>query len=98
MMVSACLMVLRVMLDHHYGISPVPQFQQHPNEFRIVVRVQTDGRLIQYINHPDQSHAQLSGQAHPLGFAAAQSAVFTIQVEVTQAHFMDKPQTSAPGL
>ena len=74
------------MLHHNQGVADVPQVLQGCQEFVVVPLVQTDGGLVQNIQHTHQGGTDLGSQANPLAFAAGQSARRPGQGQIAQAH------------
>ena len=81
-----------VVLDHDDRIAEVTEIFQRCDEFIVVALVQTDGRLIQYIQHTRQGASDLGGQADALALAAGQGACRPGQCEVIEAHALQKLQ------
>ena len=59
-----------VMFHHDQGVAQVPQVAQGAQQFFIIPLMQTDGRLVQNIQHAHQAGTDLGGQANALAFAA----------------------------
>ena len=57
--------------------------------------MQTDGGLVQDIQHPHQAGADLGGQADPLALAAGEGPRAAAEGQIAQAHGLEEPQ---PGL
>ncbi len=61
------------MLDNHHRIAAFLQLVQHLNQPLIITRMQTNGRLIQDIEHPNQTGTNLCGQPDALHLATGES-------------------------
>ena len=62
------------MLDNDQGVAQIPQVLQRAQELVVVPLVQTNGRLVQNIQHAHQGRTDLGGQPDTLALAAGQSA------------------------
>ena len=60
--------------------------------------MQADGRLIQNIQHPHQTGADLGGQADTLALTAGESGGAAAQSQVLQSHAAQEPQPGADFL
>ena len=63
---------LLVMLHNQQCVAQVPQSMKCLEQSSVVTRMQTDGRLVQYIEHAAQSASQLTCQADALSFTIGQ--------------------------
>ena len=84
-----------VVLHHQQGVAQVPQVLQRRQQLVVVPLVQTDGGLVQDIQHPHQAGADLGGQADPLALAAGEGPRAAAEGQIAQAHGLEEPQ---PGL
>ena len=84
-----------VVLHHDQGVAQVPQPLQGGQQLVIVPLVQTDGRLVQNIQHPHKTAADLGGQADALAFTAGQGAAGPGQGQVAEAHGLQEAQPGA---
>ena len=50
------------MLDNDQGVAQIPQVLQRPQQLIVVPLVQTDGRLVQNIQHAHQGRTDLGSQ------------------------------------
>ena len=55
--------------------------------------MQTDARLIQYVEHSREARADLGRQPNPLGFATAEGHGGSIQAQIIEPHIQQKLQT-----
>ena len=60
--------------------------------------MQTDGRLIQHIQHAGQVRADLGGQPDALGFPARQCAGQPVQSQILETHILEELQAAADFL
>ena len=86
---------LLVMLHDQHRIAEVAQALEGLEQARIVALVQADRRLVEDVQHPGQSRADLRGEADALALAARQRAGCARQGEVLQA---DIDQEAQPAL
>ncbi len=84
-----------VVLDDDQGVADVAEPDEGLQEPVVVPLVQADGRLVQDVQHPDQTGADLGGQPDPLRLAARQGGRGPVQGQVVQAHVEQEPQ---PGV
>ena len=75
-----------VMLHHDQGVADVPQVLQGQEQLVVVPLVQTDGGLIQNIQHAHQGRTDLGRQPDPLAFAAGKGARRPGKGQIAQAH------------
>ena len=61
---------LFVMFHNDDGIALIAQVLQRVQQAVVVALVQTDGWLVQHIQHPGQARPDLAGQPDTLAFAA----------------------------
>ena len=59
-----------IVLDHQHGVAEIAQTRERIEQAVVIARMQSDGRLIEDIQHAAQFRADLRGQADALGFAA----------------------------
>ena len=83
---------LAVVLDHQHGIAQVAQTLQGVQQAGIIARVQTDGWLVQHIQHAHQARADLGRQADALRFAAGEAGRRALQGEVVQTDIHQEAQ------
>ena len=81
-----------VMLHHDQGVAQVPQMLQGCQQLVVIPLVQTNGGLIQDIQHAHQGGTDLGGKADSLALAAGQRARRTGQGEIAQAHIHQELQ------
>ena len=62
-----------IVLDHQDGVSQVAQVVQNLDQPMGIAAVQSDGRLIEDIQRPDQARAQRGRQLNALRLAAGES-------------------------
>ena len=61
---------LLVVLDDEHRVAEVAQRFERREQAAVVAGVQTDGRLVEYIEHAAQARADLRGETNALGLAA----------------------------
>ena len=75
-----------VMLDHQHAVAEVAQMAQRADQPVVVALVQPDARLVEDVEHADETGANLRRQPDALRFAAAQRAALAVEREITQSH------------
>jgi len=60
---------VRIMFNDDDGIAEVPQFLQGIDQFPVIALVETDTRLIEYVQDTGQSRADLGCQPYALGLS-----------------------------
>ena len=75
---------LFVMLDHEHRVAAITQRDERIEEFLIIVRVQSDARLVEHVNHADQAHPELCREPDALRFTAGQRGVVPVERQVTE--------------
>ncbi|WDT81381.1 MAG: hypothetical protein MPW14_06440 [Candidatus Manganitrophus sp.] len=65
---------LLVVLDDDDRVAEIAQAPQRFEQALIVALVETDGRLVQHIEHAGEAGADLRGEADALAFAARERA------------------------
>ncbi len=83
------------MLDDDHRIAEVAQALQRLQQPRIVPLVETDGGLIQHIEHAGEARADLRCQPNTLALAAGKRAGRAGKGEIIQAHIHEEAQTLA---
>src|SRR5207248_5841053 len=81
-----------VVLHHDQRVAQVPQPGQRLHQPVVVPLVQTDGRLVQHVQHADQTGPDLGGQPDPLRLATGQRASGPVQGQVVQADVEQEAQ------
>ena len=84
-----------VVLDHEQRVSPIDQVLQDAHEARVVPGVQTDGRLVQYVERAREMRAQLVRQVDPLVLAPAQGPRLPVEREVFETHLVEEIEALA---
>ena len=84
--------VLIVLNDDH-GIPKIAKVAEGLDEAVVVALVQADAWLVEDIQHPRKTRADLGGQPDALGFAAGKRAALAVELQVVQADFVQKPQS-----
>ena len=87
-----------IVLHHDQGVADVPQMLQGFQQLVVVPLMQTDGGLVQNVQHSHEGGTDLSSQPDPLAFAAGQSAGGTSQGQIAQAYIRQKLQPGADFL
>ncbi len=70
---------LGLVLHHQHGVALVPQLQQKLVHPRDVVRVQADGRFVEYVGDIGQRRPEMADHLDALGFSAGQRAGRTLE-------------------
>ncbi len=73
------------MLDDDHRVAEIPQSPQRIEQAGVITLVQTDGRLIEHVQHTREARADLRCEANTLAFAAGQSAGGAGQRQIVQA-------------
>ena len=84
-----------VVLDDDQRVAEIPQPREGFDESPVVALMQTDGRLVEHVEHTDQTRADLGGQPDTLGLTAGERARGTLQRQVLQS---DVEQEAQPRL
>ena len=74
-----------VMLDKDQRVAKVAETIQRSQQPAVVARVQTDGRLVEHVEHAGQSAADLTGKSNALRLAAGQRWCRPAQSQIIQA-------------
>ena len=74
-----------IMLDHQHGVAEIAQTRKRIEQAVVVARMQSDGRLIQDIQHAAKFRTDLRRQADALGFAARKRGGGTREAQVIEA-------------
>ena len=74
-----------VVFDDDDGVAEVAQRSQGVDHLHVVLRVQTDGRLVEDVEHAHQAGADLGRQADALGLAAGERSRGAVEVQVVEA-------------
>src|SRR6266702_8320730 len=83
---------LLIVLHDQYGIAEIAKLLQRSEQPMIVARVQSNGGLVEHIEHAAKPGADLSGQANALRLAARERGGRTVQTEVAQPYGEQKIQ------
>ncbi len=62
-----------VVFHHDEGVAEIAQPQQRLDEALVVTLMETDGGLVEDVQHPDQTGADLGGETDALGLSPGQS-------------------------
>ena len=81
-----------VVLDDDQGVAEVAEPDQRLDQPVVVALVQADGRLVEDVQHADQTGADLGGQPDPLRLAAGQRAGRPVEREVVETDVEQEPQ------
>ncbi|MDH6227518.1 hypothetical protein M2169_004488 [Streptomyces sp. MJP52] len=73
------------MLHDDQGVAHVAQPDQGLDQAVVVPLVEADGRLVEHVEHADQTGTDLGGQADALGLAAGERPGGAVEREVVQA-------------
>ena len=73
-----------VVLDDEDGVAEVAQADERVDQPMVVALVQADRRLVEHVQHADQTRADLAGQPDALRLAAGQRAGRARQREVVE--------------
>ena len=75
-----------VVLHHDQRVSQISKVSQRRKEFIVVLLMKADGRLIQDVQNPGQTGADLRCQADALRLTAGQCSCRTAQSQIIQSH------------
>ena len=81
-----------VVLDNDQGVAQIPQVLQRPQQLIVVPLVQTDGRLVQNIQHAHQGRTDLGGQPDTLALAAGKGSRRAGERQIAQSHIRQELQ------
>ena len=76
---------LLVVLDDEHGVAEVAQADERVDEPPVVALVQADRRLVEHVQHADETRPDLAGEPDALRLAAGQRAGGARQREVVEA-------------
>ena len=82
-----------VVLDHDQGVAEVAQPHQRLDEAVVVPLVKADGRLVQHVEHPDQSRPDLCREPDPLSLSPGEGSRRAAQGEVVETDVEQEPQS-----
>jgi hypothetical protein len=83
-----------VVLDDDHGVALVAELLQDIDEPPVVARMQADGRLVQYIECPDERRAERRREVDALRFAARQRGREPIERQVVEPDVVEKRQAA----
>src|SRR5205085_12403302 len=86
---------LLVVLDDDDGVAEVAQAAKRGEEPRVVALVQTDGRLVENVEHADEARADLRRQPDALRFAAGERFGGTAEGQIFQSDVVEKAKALA---
>ena len=84
-----------VVLDDDEGVAEVAQTGQRLDEAVVVALVETDGGLVEHVEHTHEAGTDLRGQADALSLATREGAGRPVEREVVEADVEQKAQASA---
>ena len=84
-----------VVLDHDQGVADVAESHQGLDQPVVVALVQADRRLVEDVQHTDQTGADLGRQPDPLRLATGQRSRRTVEREVVEPDVEQEPQPLA---
>ena len=73
-----------VVLDNNHGVSQISQPPQRLDHLDVVLRVQSDARFVEHVQHAHQSRPDLRRQANALRLAARQCRRSAVEAEIVQ--------------
>ena len=79
-----------VVLDDENRVAEIAQRFERVEQAAIVARVQTDGRLVEHVEHAAQSRADLRRQTNALRFAAGKRGGGAVEREIAEADVEEK--------
>src|SRR5215472_5821308 len=82
-----------IMLDHKDRISEVPQIPQDPDQAMGVAAVQSDGRLVEHIQGPNEPRSKGGCQLNALGFATRKRGGKAIKRQIFEPNIIQESQT-----
>jgi len=75
---------LLVMLDDHHRVPEITQAAKRAEKAVVIPLVQADTRLVEDVEHPGETGADLRGKADALGLPSRERPAFTVQRQVTE--------------
>jgi len=87
-----------VMLHHDHGVAEIAQALEGFQQLGVVAVMQTDGRLVEHVEHAGQAGADLRGEPDALAFAARQRAGGAREREIFEADVVEEFQAGADFL
>ena len=83
-----------VVLHHQDRVPLVAELTQNRDEPLVVARMQTNRRLVEHVERPDQRRAEGRSQVDPLSLAARQRGGQAVERQIVEPHVAQKSQTS----
>ena len=84
-----------VVLHHYHRVAYVTEVAQRGYQFFVVALVQTDARLIEYVEHVHKLRAYLCGKPYALALAARQCCRGTVERQVVEPHLQQEVKSCA---
>jgi hypothetical protein len=81
-----------VVFHQDHGIPEVPKVGKRLEQAAVVTRVEANRRLVQHVQHPRQTAADLTGQPDALRFAAGKRRRWPAQGQIIQSHINQELQ------
>jgi len=79
-----------IVLHHDQRVASGLQDVQGCQQLLIIPRVETDGRLVENIEHAAEVRAELGGKPDALGFPAGQGSDATAELQIAEPDFREK--------
>ena len=84
-----------VVLDHDHRVALVAEGLERAQELDVVSRMQADRRLVEHVEHPRQTGADLRRQPDPLALAAGEGGRLAVEREIAEAHLIEERKPGA---
>ena len=81
-----CFDCVLIVLNNNKSVSKLSELNESVDQSSVISLMQSNGGLIQHVQHARQSRADLGGQANSLSFATGERARCTLQGKIVEAH------------
>ena len=86
---------LGIVLDHQHRVAEIAQAGERVEQAIVIARMQSDGRLVENIEHAAQLRSDLRGQTNALRFAAGERGGGAREAQIVEADGGEKFQAIA---
>ena len=86
---------LCIVFDYQHRVADVAQIFEQTNQPIVVARMQTDRWLVEHVKRADQRRAEIGRELNSLRFAAGECRCESIESQVVEPDFNQKPQPAS---
>ena len=83
---------LLIVLHDQHGVAEIAQLLERGEQARVIALMQTDGRLIENVQHAHEPAADLRGETDALRFAAGQCDGGALEREIIESDVVEETQ------